>query len=124
MLVTHARIFRVYGDGGQEFISRLIDWKKMGIPVDIWNPQNQFDYISTSDCARALKAMIGHEGIYNVGTGKPTAISEIIETVKPNIRTVENKDPFEMSCANIDKIREELGWEPIDNVLDWIKVRI
>lgn len=121
MTVSHARIFRVYGEGGQEFVSRCIEWKRMGIPVDIWNPENSFDYVHTSDCASALKAMIGHDGIYNVGYGVPASIKSIIGAIGCQMRFINKDDLFEASCADTSKLEEETGWRPKVNVLDWIK---
>lgn len=124
MLVTHARIFRVFGEGGQEFISRLIEWKKMGIPVDIWNMKNRFDYVHTSDCASALKAMIGVDGVYNIGYGVATSIKDIVNTINPEIRHFDKDELFESSCADTSKAEEELGWTPKVGVIDWVKGKL
>lgn len=43
--LVHARIFRVYGENGQEFVSRCAEYKKFGMPVDLWKPENRFDYV-------------------------------------------------------------------------------
>lgn len=121
MNVAHARIFRVFGEGGQEFVSRIIEWKKLGIKVDIWKPENRFDYIHTSDCAQALKALIGKNGPYNIGSGLATSIHQIIMEVKPLLRVFKQDDKYEASVADITKICEETGWVPKVNVLDWIR---
>ena len=123
MKVTHARIFRVFGEGGQEFVSRVIEWARLGIPIDIWKPENRFDFIHTSDCASAIRTLIGQEGIYNIGSGQNTAIEEIIGLVRPKIRAIDKDDLFESSCADIRKI-QELGWEPKVNVLEWVKGKL
>ena len=124
MKVTHARIFRVFGEGGQEFVSRVIDWRKNGFPVDIWKPENRFDYIAASDCASALVSLFDHEGIYNVGYGVSHSIKDILDVVKPEIRTIHMNDLYESTEADIMKIEEETGWSPKVNVLDWIKGKL
>lgn len=128
MKVCHARIFRVFGEGGQEFISRLIEWKKLGMTVDIWKPENKFDYIHTSDCASAIKAMIDSNlnGIYNVGTGASTSIGEILDAINPKVRRIKQGDLYEWSCAMTSKLEEESGWtwKPKVEVIEWIKERV
>lgn len=124
MKVTHARIFRVFGEGGQEFVSRLLEWKKLGIPVEVWKPENKFDYIHTSDCANALIDLIGHGGVFNVGTGKATSIGEIVGTINPQIRITERNDLFESSRADIENIQAVTNWKPTINVIDWINSKL
>ena len=126
MKVCHARIFRVYGEGGQEFVSRVIEWKKMGIPVDIWKPENRFDFIHTSDCASAIKAMIdkGLNGPYNVGYGVATSIKQILDIVKPEIRRVHVEDKYEWSVAYTWAMEEDAGWAPKVNLLNWIEEKM
>lgn len=124
MKVTHLRIFRVFGEGGQEFVSRLIEWQKLGIPVDIWKPENRFDYVYTGDCASAIVSTFGHEGVFNVGYGVSTSIKNIIDLVKPKVRIISKNDQYEASCADTDLITEVTGWIPKVNVLDWIKEKL
>jgi UDP-glucose 4-epimerase len=112
--VVHARIFRVYGENGQEFISRCAQWKEMGLPVDLWRPGNRFDYIHAQDVAEALKhlAFTDSNGVYNVATGETHSIREVVENIGCKTREVLAPDElYENSCGNIDKIRA-LGWTP------------
>lgn len=126
MKVCHARIFRVYGDGGQEFISRIIQWKRDGFKVDVWKPENKFDYVHTSDCASALKTMMDKElcGVYNVGYGMSHSIGQIIDLVDPVRRPVIMDDPYEWSVADTSKLEEETDWKPKVNLMAWIKERL
>lgn len=124
MLVTHARIFRVFGDGGQEFISRCIEWKKIGVPVDLWKPENRFDYISAENCASALVCLFGLGGVYNVGTGQATSILDVMKAIDPKVRHITKDDLYESSCADISLIKEKVGWVPTTNVIEWIKERL
>jgi nucleoside-diphosphate-sugar epimerase len=124
MVVTNLRIFRVFGDGGQEFVSRVIEWKQMGLPVEIWKPENRFDFIHTSDVASAIISCFGHEGTFNVGSGDSTSIRSIVETVDPIIKITQRDDLYESSCADITLIKDTTKWEPKVNVIEWIKSKL
>lgn len=124
MLVTHARIFRVYGEGGQDFVTRVMNWKNMMIPVDIWKPENKFDFVHTSDCADALVALFGYGGIYNVGSNFATSIQDIINVIQPKIRMISKNDLYESSCADTSKITETTGWVPKVSVTNWVKRKV
>ena len=113
--LVHARIFRVYGENGQEFVSRCAEYKKYGIPVDLWKPENRFDYIWAPDVAEALYklAFSDADGIYNVGSGESHSIQEVVDLIGCKTRQVPAPDGelYENSCADISKITS-LGWYP------------
>lgn len=121
--VVHARIFRVYGEDGEEFISRCAAWKKDGIPVALWKPENRFDYIWAPDVADALYTLAFSEadGIYNVGSGKAHSIKEVIDLVGCLTRQIPAPDGelYENSFADISKIKS-LGWSPKVDLKDGI----
>ncbi len=124
MKVVHARIFRVYGENGQEFISRCAEWGKSGIPVDIWKPENRFDFIHAEDVAQALYhlAFSDADGVYNVGSGKSHSIQEVVDAIGCNVRKVPAPDGelYENSCADISKING-IWWKPRISFEDGIK---
>lgn len=115
MKLVHARIFRVYGENGQEFVSRCAEWKKMGMPVDLWKPENSFDYVHFQDVAEGLVhlAFSDANGVYNVGSGESHSIQEVVDAIGCKTRQVEAPDGelYENSCADITKIIES-GWKP------------
>lgn len=115
MKLCHARIFRVYGENGHEFISRCADWKKLGVAVDIWKSENRFDFIHAEDVAKALYHLGFSEcdGIYNVGSGESHSIQQVIDAIGCKVRKVPAPDGelYESSCADISKIKAT-GWEP------------
>ena len=83
------------------------------------------DYVHVDDIARAHIAVICKmtepSGFmhYNLGTGKPTSVLEVIDAVE---KATSLKVPFEYAdrregdpealYADADKVRKELGWEP------------
>ena len=114
MKVAHARIFRVYGNGSQDFVARCVQWAKYDMPVDIWNKENSFDYVHARDVASALKHLADKElsGVFNVGSGDSRSINEVIALTGVKVKKVENKDLFENSQADIIKIKST-GWKPL-----------
>lgn len=122
--VVNARIFRVYGEDGQEFISRCASWKKDGIPVALWKPENKFDYIHAEDVAEALLYLGFNEadGIYNVGSGEAHSIQEVVDSIGCLTRTIPAPDGelYEHSFADISKIRSA-GWKPRISFAEGIK---
>ncbi|HDJ96763.1 MAG TPA: SDR family NAD(P)-dependent oxidoreductase [Candidatus Aenigmarchaeota archaeon] len=102
------------------FLSRI----KNNNPPIIYEDGNQVrDFIYVEDIARVnLVALEKFEGVdvFNVGTGKPTSILEVANTlieicdsnVEPKItqefRVGDNRHDF----ADITKIKKALGWEP------------
>lgn len=127
MNLSHARIFRVYGKGSQDFISRSARWKLEEKPVQIWNEANSFDYIHARDVAAALVALFVKDanGIYNVATGQSTSIGRIADLIGFQKTKIENFEMFENSCGDIRKIRDEIGWAPsitIEKGIEEIKI--
>lgn len=113
--LCHARIFRVYGENGQEFVSRCAQWKKDGIPVTLWKLENCFDYIHAQDVAEALYhlAFSDCDGVYNVGSGESHSIQEVVDLIGCKTRIIPAPDGelYENSCADITKITKT-GWYP------------
>lgn len=93
----------------------------------------QRDYVHVADLAAAhrcaLEALDGAEGarVYNLGTGRPHSVREVIRTVEriagtPVPLTVAGRrdgDPAVL-FAVADRIREELAWQPRFTTLDEI----
>jgi carbamoyl-phosphate synthase large subunit len=114
-----ARIFRGYGRGSNDVVSR---WVRAGLanqPIDVFLPEGSFDYIYASDTAEGLArlSVADFSGIINLGTGKPRKIRHVIENLKtsiPNLdfRFSESSERIECSYADTTLLRTVLGWEP------------
>ena len=120
--VIDARIYRVYGRGSKDIISR---WVKMALnneKLELYNKDNHFDYVFAGDVAKGLLSLAESseaEGIVNLATGNPNPVSNIIKClIEENILSEENiidngnTEDFEASCADISKLKEITGWEP------------
>lgn len=116
-----ARIFRVYGKGSRDVISRWIRDILQKKDILLFNENNRFDYIFARDVATGLLKLGENnnvKGIYNLGTGVSSIVKDVITILQKNlgdfnINTIESrKELFESSCANISKLRNELSWSP------------
>jgi len=109
-----------YGEAGVVaiFCSQLIEGKQ---PVMYGFGSMIRDYIFVSDIVEAniLSIKRGDGGIYNIGTGTPTTVKELFETLKeisgkniePKLASVREGEISEiyLSC---DRARKELKWKP------------
>ncbi|QOW10562.1 NAD-dependent epimerase/dehydratase family protein [Kaistella flava (ex Peng et al. 2021)] len=93
------------------------------------------DFIFVDDLAEAVfkcieaAAQPSTTHIYNVGSGSPVSIKEIVskigsvaqKTVQTELKPSRNFD-CEFNVLNIDKIKQDLGWEPKIKIDDGLKV--
>ena len=117
------------------FINQILERK----PLTICGDGNQTrDFVSVKDVAKAniLAAFSDVNDIFNIGSGKETAVNQIadkiIEIVGGKKINVENP-PGEITriCADISKAKQKLGYTPTANILeelpnliDWWKKRL
>ena len=96
------------------------------------------DFVHVEDVARAnylasmlpLKNMAKFNGhdytgeVFNVGSGKNYSIKEIADCIDTNQTNIPERDgEMDTTLANIDKIRDVIGWAPEIDVLEWISSR-
>lgn len=83
MHVAVARLFNTYGPGetNPHFIPALIDQVNAAGPVRVGNIETRRDYVHLSDVARALQAMAGRRGTFNVGSGRALSGHEVIAAI-------------------------------------------
>ena len=106
-----------------------------GYPLTIVGDGSQRrDFVYVQDVARAnyLASILplkkdgkNYAGeVFNVGSGKNYSIKEIADVISDNqVKIAERKGEMDKTLANIDKIREVIGWVPEVDVLEWIKSR-
>lgn len=124
-----ARIFRVYGRGSRDIISRWVRMALNGEELMVFQKENMFDYIFAGDVAEGLIKMaenVKENEIINLGTGTARKIEEVIKTLReqiPNkkIKEIENEEFFEASCADIAKLTELTEWKPKITLEEGIK---
>lgn len=118
---SFARIFRVYGRGSRDVVSRWVRAALDGEPIEVYHPENHFDYIYSGDVADGLLRMATSPeatGIINLGSGDARPVSAVIEAVEHatgaqlGVRSSDVDEPFEASCADTGRLRETLGWTP------------
>lgn len=129
------RYFNVYGPRHQEegsYATVIAIWRRqlrLGRPLTIVGDGTQRrDFTFVGDVVRAnMLAAFNHEanGVLNVGTGKNYSINELAAIVGPGHPT-ETLPPrlgeARVTLANVDRIKEVLGWEPQVQIAEGLQV--
>lgn len=120
--VCNARIYRVYGQGSRDVVSRWVRALLAGVPIEVYNAGNIFDYVYAGDVADALARLAvtpSAIGVFNVGTGRGTRISDVVAALgaaglRTDDRVTEQTDqaPYEASVADVTRLRDALDWVP------------
>jgi UDP-glucose 4-epimerase len=109
-----ARTSGTYGAVFGVFLAQLF----AGKPVTIVGDGEQTrDFTFVSDAVEALNAAAESDRqgeIYNVGSGGPVSVNELVRLLGSPPSVHVPKRPAEPDCtwADIAKIRRDLGWEP------------
>jgi carbamoyl-phosphate synthase large subunit len=118
---SFARIFRVYGRGSRDVVSRWVRAALAGEAIDVYHPENHFDYIYSADVAEGLVRMATSpraSGIVNLGSGNPRRVADVIGAIEhatgSRLLTRSNAvdEPYEASGADISRLQAILGWRP------------
>jgi UDP-glucose 4-epimerase len=124
---TIVRLSNVYGEGqphgrGQGVISEWTHAAKKGNPLKIFgNLQNSRDYLHVLDAASAIESLIMNKsiGCFNVGSGAPTRLVEILDVFKKLSRDVIQVQTFPQRSIDrneyylsIEKIKKQISWLP------------
>jgi carbamoyl-phosphate synthase large subunit len=136
--VISARIFRSYGKGSRDIISRWIRSALQGSPLQVYCPEGRFDFIYAEDVATGLKKLAesNFAGVVNLGTGRPRLIQELLQlliTHFPGLKTeqVVSQIEVESSAASMEKFYAATGWngfrmleETLPGIIDYERLRI
>lgn len=118
---VHARIYRVYGRGSRDVVSRWVRAALAGQPIDVYHPENRFDYVFAGDVAGGLARMAvtpAAHGVLNLATGRARFIHEVISAIEVATGSALQAtshtadEPFEASQADVTRLRAMLGWSP------------
>jgi UDP-glucose 4-epimerase len=129
-----ARLFNVYGPRARTsgtygavfgvFLAQLLAGKPLTIVGD---GEQTRDFTFVSDVVDALLAVADSDRlgeIYNVGSGSPASVNELVRLLgnPPSVHIP--KRPGEPDCtwADISKIRRDLGWEPKISFSDGVAI--
>ena len=120
--VVNARIYRVYGRGSNCIVSR---WVRMCLnkeTLELYNKDNQFDYVFAGDVAKGLLTLAQEndaEGVFNLATGTPNTVNNLINNLidegildESCVKDYGTTEQYEASCADISKLKEVTGWVP------------
>ena len=120
--VVNARIYRVYGRGSNCIVSRWVRMCLNGETLDLYNKDNQFDYVFAGDIAKGLLTLAQEsdaEGIVNLATGTPNTVNNLINNLieegildESRVNDHGTTEQYEASCADITKLKEVTGWQP------------
>ena len=125
-----ARIFRVYGRGSRDVVSRWVRAALAGERIDVYHAENRFDYVYSGDVAEGLIRMAATgraEGAINLASGNARAVSSVIEAIERATGTTldanrqEIAEPFEASVADVRRLRSILGWAPPTKLEDGVR---
>ena len=133
MNIINARIFRSYGKGSRDIVSRWIRSAIKKEPINIYNIANSFDYVYAGDVAKALY-LLSHtnkSATVNIGTGNRTSIRTVSSIIcnKFNIpypETTAIKSDIEDTVAVVEKLKNLVNWIPdttieqgIDKIIEY-----
>jgi UDP-glucose 4-epimerase len=119
-----ARTSGTYGAVFGVFLAQLL----AGEPLTIVGDGSQTrDFTFVSDVVDALIAVAESDKvgeIYNVGSGQPVSVNELVRLLGSPPSVHIPKRPGEPDCtwADISKIRRELGWEPKVSFAEGVRV--
>lgn len=113
---TILRFFNIYGPGQRPgFLVPDVVQKYQGRTVEIKNPDSRIDMVYVDDVVGALILAQKADGVFNIGTGEATPVSEVYRLVKECTashadETVSEQEPYTL-ISNNGKARA-LGWKP------------
>jgi nucleoside-diphosphate-sugar epimerase len=123
--VINARIFRVYGNGSKDVISR---WIRNDKSLGFYGEDNAFDYIYANDVAEGLLRLskTNYHGAVNLGYGSRKSIGQIIKILESRInkpfKKIGNPDDhqLEQSIADMNLFNLITNWMPQISLEDGI----
>jgi nucleoside-diphosphate-sugar epimerase len=129
--VVFPRIFRVYGQGSKDVISRWVRSAINGEQITLYNRSNIFDFIYSRDVAEGLLRLAKNEdatGAINLGSGRPRKVADILSIIEKYVSGTEElivdkgvTNLYETSCADISKLVNLTGWRPNHELESGIK---
>jgi carbamoyl-phosphate synthase large subunit len=126
-----ARIFRVYGRGSRDVVSRWVRAALGGEPVDVYHRENRFDYIFSGDVAEGLVRMAtmpAARGAINLASGDSRPVQAVIEAIEKatgrrlDVRHRAVDEPYEASAADIGRLNAVLDWAPPTALEDGVQL--
>src|SRR5712675_146092 len=121
-----ARTSGTYGAVFGVFLAQLMAGKPLTVVGD-GEQTRDFTFVSDAVDALLVVARSDKAGeIYNVGSGKPVSVNELVRLLGSPATVNIPKRPGEPDCtwADITEIRTELGWEPKVAIADGVRAML
>jgi UDP-glucose 4-epimerase len=121
-----ARTSGTYGAVFGVFLAQLLAGRPLTIVGD-GTQTRDFTFVSDAVDALLVAAEAGERGeVYNVGSGKPASVNELVRLLGSPPTVHIPKRPGEPDCtwADITKIAAELGWEPQVTIGDGVRIML
>ncbi len=126
--IINSRIFRVYGRGSKDVISRWVRLALAGKEIEVYNGNNRFDYIFAGDVAEGLLRCAYSEkadGPINLASGLDRAVRDVVEILKKELHVTINdmgdKEAFESNRADVYMLNKTTQWTPKTSLEEGIK---
>ena len=119
--VVIPRIYRGYGMGSRDVISRWIQQSLRNESLEVFDAQGMFDYIYCKDAAMGIYKLVmesSFEGVLDLGSGNSNSIESLLEIIlrilpSTSVNYLEmNSKKIEKSQANVDTLIKATGWRP------------
>jgi carbamoyl-phosphate synthase large subunit len=117
--IAVARIFRGYGRGSRDVISRWVRAALQNKELELYCPEGLFDYVYAADSAEGLArlAASSFSGTVNLGTGRARRVEDVIGCLRENfpglkVKYLDSSERIESSSANTELLMSVLGWIP------------
>ncbi len=114
-----ARIYRSYGLGSRDVISRWVRSALEGEAIDVFREEGCFDYVFARDVAKGLIELAASDarGVVNLATGSPRTVGEVVAILEryfPElvVRRVESDIAYEAAAADTSRLRARTGFVP------------
>lgn len=123
-----ARIYRVYGLGSRDVISRWVRSAIAGKTIEVFGEDNEFDFIFAGDVAEGMLRLAQASearGVINLGSGNYSSIRQVVnllESIVPGIEVqrLEREYQKEASAANMTMFQHLTAWLPQTTLEDGI----
>ncbi len=125
--ISILRIFRGYGCGSNDIVSRWVRKALNNKPLEVYGENGKFDYIFSDDSASALLKLIeknfnnNKNNIFNLGSGRNYKIRDLLGILKKKFKKLKiiklkKQILIENSLSDNKKFTDLTGWESLYNL--------
>jgi carbamoyl-phosphate synthase large subunit len=129
-----ARIFRVYGCGSKDVVSRWVRAALSGQEIRVYHKENRFDYVFAGDVAAGLLELAASPdaaGAVNLSYGTARRVEDVLSILQELVPACRSKikygdvdEPYEASGADISMLKKLTGWTPPTDLKRGIEILV